>query len=200
MLGTMSATLEAPPSGERRLMTAEEFDRLPMTDDVDRWIIDGRLYENPMTLCSHLHSETEVNIAFHLKLWIRQQAIPSGRVFGGEAGFCLRREPLTKVGIDVAYVTTEQMAATLPGASYIEGAPLLAVEIMSPSDDFEGTTDKSEAYLQAGVALGWRVEPALKFLTVFRPDAAPRAFGMGDELTAEPHLPGFRVAVAEIFA
>ena len=46
----------------------------------------------------------------------------------------------------------------------------------------------------------WRVEPALKFLTIFRPDATPRAFGLGDELTAEPHLPGFRVAVAEIFA
>ena len=46
----------------------------------------------------------------------------------------------------------------------------------------------------------WRVEPALKLLTIFRPDATPRAFGLGDELTAEPHLPGFRVAVAEIFA
>ena len=196
----MSATLEAPPSEERRLMTAEEFDRLPETDDVDRWIIDGRLYERPVTRRSYPHSETEVNIAFHLKLWIKQQATPPGRVFSGEVGFCLRRDPLTNVGIDVAYVTTEQMVATSPNASSIEGAPLLAVEIMSPSDDFEGTTDKINAYLQAGVALVWRVEPALKFLTVFRPDSAPRAFGLGDELTAEPHLPGFRVAVTEIFA
>ena len=196
----MSATLEAPPSEERRLMTAEEFDRLPEADDVDRWIIDGRLYENPLTLRSHPHSRTEANIAYLLNLWLRQQPIPPGLVLSGEAGFCLRREPPTNVGIDVAYITVEQMAATSPNASYIEGVPLLAVEIMSPSDEFEGTTDKIKAYLEAGVALVWRVKPALKFLTIFRPDATPRAFGLGDELTAEPHLPGFRVAVAEIFA
>ena len=184
MLEAMNATLEAPPTEERRRMTPEEFDGLPDAADVDRWIIDGRLYEQPMTSRSHPHGGTEVNIAFHLKLWMRQQSTPPGRVFGGEAGFYLRREPLTKVGIDVAYVTNDQTAATSPNAAYIEGAPLLAVEIMSPSDDFESTTDKINAYLQAGVAS----------------DAAPRAFGVGDELTAEPHLPGFRVAVAEVFA
>ncbi len=195
----MSATLEAPLA-EERLMTAEEFAVLPEDSEVERWIIDGRLYERPMTRRSFPHSRTEASIAHLLKRWLDQQTTQPGLVLSGEAGFCLRREPLTNVGIDVAYVTTEQMAATSPNASYIAGAPLLAVEIMSPSDTFEDTTAKIEAYLQSGVALVWRVEPALKFLTVFRPDAAPRSFGVGDELTAEPHLPGFRVAVAEVFA
>ncbi len=193
-------TLDVLPEEERRLLTSEEFDALPDDDDVERWIINGRLYERPMTRRSFPHSRTEANIAYCLKRWLDQQPTPPGLVLSGEAGFRLRREPTTNVGIDVAYVTTEQMAATSPNASVIEGPPMLAVEIMSPSDTFGDTASKIEAYLQAGVSLVWRAEPALKFLTVFRLDAPPKSFSLGDDLTAEPHLPGFRVAVSEIFA
>ena len=59
---------------------------------------------------------------------------------------------------------------------------------------------KIEEYLQTGVKLVWCVEPTLSTVTVYRPDAAPATFNLHDEITAEPHLPGFRVAVAEIFA
>ena len=181
-------------------MTAEEFDSLPEDDGVERWIIDGFLYERPMTRRSFPHSRTEASIAYCLKHWIKQQSTPPGLVLSGEAGFRLRREPTTNVGIDVAYVTNEQMASTSPNASIIDGSPVLAVEIMSPSDTFEDTTSKIEAYLEAGIALVWRVEPAVRLLTVFRPDAEPESFNIHDELTAEPHLPGFKVAVSEIFA
>ena len=201
MLGAMSATLEAaPPGEERRLMTAEEFDVLPEDAELERWIIDGRLYERPASPYGFPHGRMAAEIIYQLQIWVGQQSASTGVVLGGGAAFCLRREPPTNVGIDVAYITAEQAAATAPNASVIEGAPLLAVEIMSLSDQFEDVTAKIEAYLQAGVALVWRVEPALKFLTVFRPDSVPRAYGLGDELTAEPHLPGFRVTVAEIFA
>lgn len=192
----MSATLEADPlAEERRLMTAEEFDVLPEDADVDRWIIDGWLYERPAAPHGFLHGQTAAEIIYQLQNWLERQSARLGVVLSGGAAFRLRREPLTDVGIDVAYVTAERIAATS-----IEGSPLLAVEIMSPSDNFEETTAKINAYLQAGVALVWRVEPALKFLTVFRPDGAPRAYGLGDELTAEGHLPGFHVAAAEVFA
>lgn len=198
-------TIDTLPEEERRFMTGAEFDALPDEDGVERWIIDGWLYEQrletpSLTRRNFPHSRTEANIAYCLKHWIKQQSTPPGLVLSGEAGFRLRREPATSVGIDVAYVTTEQMAATSPNASVIEGPPLLAVEIMSPSDTYGDVTSKVDAYLQAEVSLVWRVEPAFKFLTVFRPDASPKSFNMDDELTAEPHLPGFRVAVSEIFA
>ena len=197
-------TLDTLPEEERRFLTEAEFDALPDDDGVERWIIDGWLYEqrsdvSPMTRRNFPHSRTEANIAYCLKHWIKQQPIPPGLVLSGEAGFRLRREPATNVGIDVAYVTTEQMAATSPNASVIEGSPVLAVEIISPSDTYGDVTSKIEAYLQAGVSLVWRVEPTFRLLTVFRPDAPPESFSIGDELTAEPHLPGFRVAVSEIF-
>ena len=195
----MSVTIDTVPEEEQRFMTEEEFDALP-EDGVERWIIDGWLYERPMTRRSFPHSRTEAKIAYVLQRWLDRQPAATGLVLSGEAGFRLRRKPATNVGIDVAYVTAEQMAATSPNAAVIEGPPTLAVEIMSPSDTFGDSTRKIEAYLQAGVSLVWRVEPIFKFILVFRPDAPPQGFNIHDELTAEPHLPGFRVAVAEIFA
>ena len=196
----MSVTLDPLLEEERRFRTEAEFDALPDDDGVERWIIDGWLYEQPTTRRSFPHSRTEARIAHLLQRWLDQQSAPTGLVVSGEAGFHLRREPTTKVGIDVAYVTAEQAAATPPDASIIEGPPLLAVEILSPSDKLDTVTEKIEGYLRAGLSLAWRVEPKARLITVFRPDAPPEAFNIRDELTAEPHLPGFRVRVAEIFA
>jgi Uma2 family endonuclease len=60
--------------------------------------------------------------------------------------------------------------------------------------------EKVHAYLDAGVPLVWEVSPFHKTVTVFRPDGPPVLFNIQQELTAEPHLPGFRVPVAEVFA
>jgi hypothetical protein len=35
---------------------------------------------------------------------------------------------------------------------------------------------------------------------IYRPDAEPELVNIKQDLTAEPHLPGFRVAVAQLFA
>ena len=180
-------------------MTLEEFDALPEDGGTDRWLIRGRLYECPMTVRGYSHSSIEANIVYHLQHWIKQQPIPHGRAVSGEAGFLLRREPGSKVGIDVAYIIAEQVAATPKNAKVIEGPPLLAVEILSPSDRIQDVMEKIGEYLQAGVRLVWCVEPTFSTITVYRPDAEPVSFNLHDELTSEPHLPGFRVAVAEIF-
>lgn len=180
-------------------MTLQEFDDLPPGDGVDRWLVRGQLYECPKTVRGYSHSAVEANVAYHLKQWIRRQPLPRGQAVSGEAGFLLRRDPGTKVGIDVAYITAELAAATPKNAAIIEGVPLLAVEILSPSDRMRFITSKIDEYLQTGVKLVWCVEPTFSTITVYRPDAAPTTFNIHDEITAEPHLPGFRVAVAEIF-
>ena len=43
------------------------------------------------------------------------------------------------------------------------------------------------------------VETVFKTVTVYKPDSEPQMFTVKDELTAEPHLPGFRVHVSEMF-
>jgi Uma2 family endonuclease len=180
------------------LVTTEELLAMP-EDGVDRDLIHGQLREKPMTRRNPLHSEVTITVGHFLKLWVKQQPKPRGRVLGGEAGFRIRRDPDTTVGIDVAYISAQLAANTPENAKLVDGPPVLAVEILSPSDKHEEIMEKVQEYLEAGVALVWIIDPVLRTVTVCRPDAEPALFNVNQELTAEPHLPGFRVAVVEIF-
>jgi len=179
-------------------MTTEELLALP-EDGIDRELIRGQLREKPMTRRNRWHSAAEVSIAYFLQSWLESQPKPHGLVVGGEAGFRLRRNPDSTVGIDVAFVSAE-VAANEPDAPYFEGAPVLAVEILSPSDKQEEIDEKVELYLEMGVAIVWVVNPRFRTVVVFRAHAAPEMFNEHQELSAEPHLPGFRISVARLFA
>jgi Uma2 family endonuclease len=81
----------------------------------------------------------------------------------------------------------------------MDGSPVLAVEILSPSDIQQDIDEKVDAYLAAGVKLVWIIDPHKQTVLVLRPDAPPRLFNVTETIDAEPHLPGFSAAVAEIF-
>jgi Uma2 family endonuclease len=183
---------------EKRLITTEELLALPK-DGKKRWLIRGELRESGMTRHNRRHGRTETNVAYFLSDWLRRQSGPRGEVLTGEAGFRLRRNPDSTVGIDLAYISAELAAATPEDVWLIDGAPTLAVEVLSPSNTQEEVTDKVREYLQAGVALLWVIDPILRTVQVYRPDAKPTLFNDSQELSAEPHLPGFRIPVAKLF-
>jgi Uma2 family endonuclease len=146
------------------------------------------------------HGRVMVKLGHLLCAWLDRQPQPRGVVIGGEARVRIRREPDLIVGIDLAYISPDLTARTSVDAPLIDGPPLLAVEILSPSDTQEDILVKIHEYLDAGVLLVWSVEPVFRTVTVFSPDAAPVLFNDRQELTAEPHLPGLRIPVAEIFS
>ena len=102
------------------------------------------------------------------------------------------------MGIDVAYVSAE-IAAKEPGSPYFEGPPVLAVEILSPSDKQEEIDEKVGLYLELGVAIVWVVNPIFRTVCVYRPGELPVLFNESQEIAAEPYLPGFRASVAKFF-
>ena len=95
--------------------------------------------------------------------------------------------------------SAEVMIRQTNETTLIDGVPILAVEILSPSDVIEDVNEKIDAYLEAGVAVVWIVDPYFRTVKVHRPDAEPELFNVRQELTAEPHLPGFRVPVSRLF-
>lgn len=181
------------------LMTAEELLALP-DDGVYRELIRGELREYPMTTRSASHCLAMTNLAGLLYIWLKQQPQPRGRVYTGDVRVRVHRDPDTFVGIDLAYISAELAAQTAEDALLFDGLPLLAIEILSPTDTVEGITEKTQAYLEAGVPLVWEVNPFSKIVISYRPGLPPELFNVTQEITAEPHLPGFRVPVAEIFA
>ena len=190
--------VDEPAMGSNRLMTLEEMLDLPGAD-VERDLIEGRLVERPMTKRNRWHARVEIRIGFLLERWLETLPEPRGEIVGGEAGFRIRRNPDTSFGIDVAYVSAEVIAATPETSPYLEGPPVLAVEILSPSNLHGEMVEKIRAYLDAGVSLVWLVDPDFRTVIVYRPDGAPEMFNIHQELSGEPHLPGFRTAVARIF-
>jgi len=192
-----------------RPLTAEDLLSMP-DDGVERDLIDGELREWPTTtqsmdLCESemtrrnpMHSEAEISIGYELRRWLESRPAPRGKVVGGEAGFRLTRDPVTFVGIDVAYVSAEMVANHRRKLKYFDGPPVLAVEILSPSDQHEKIVEKVEKYLQVGTVV-WLADPDFRTIAVHRPGEAPISFNEHQELDGDPYLPGFRVSVIKLF-
>lgn len=179
-------------------MTAEELLALP-DDGMERWLIAGELRERPMTVRNRFHSRTMICVGTELELWHRQQPLPRGQVLGGEAGVRLSHDPETMVGIDVVYVSAAVIVRQTEETTLIDGVPTLAVEILSPNDTVEDIKDKIALYRHSGVPLVWVLDPYDRTVTVYQPNSEPVAFNAEQELSGEPHLPGFRVPVARLF-
>ncbi len=181
-----------------REMTTAELLALP-ENGTERWLIDGQLREKPMTVRNRFHSLAMARMSYVLNAWLDQQPPPRGVVLCGDAGCRLRRNPDTTVGIDVVYVGPELAQQEPDDTTLIEGAPILAVEILSPSDTVEEIDEKVDKYLQASVKLVWIIDPHDQTLTVYQPGLPPHLVNVTQELSGEPHLPGFRVPLARIF-
>ncbi|MGH7169579.1 MAG: Uma2 family endonuclease [Gemmataceae bacterium] len=181
------------------LMTTEQLLALP-DDGVERWLIRGQLREKPMTYRNRWHSRAMIRVGYVLEAWLDQQPQPRGSVLGGEAGVRLRHDPDTTVGIDVVYISAELAARDPDDTTIIDGVPVLAVEILSPNNTVEEIDEKIEQYLEAGVPLVWILNTRHHTVTIHRPDQEPELVNIHQELSGEPHLPGFRVPAASLFA
>lgn len=179
------------------MMTVEQFLALP-NDGIDRELIRGELRERGLVVRSRFHSRVMATLAMILGGWYEGLPSPRGDLLVGNAGF--RLEPMrdTLVGIDVAYASAELAAATPPEQLYYLGSPVLAVEILSPSDTYEDVIEKVELYLEAGASV-WIVDPHFRTVTVHRPGRPAEPLGAGDQLSGEPELPGFSVAIETLF-
>jgi Uma2 family endonuclease len=179
-------------------MTEEEFLALPDVDGVEHELIRGELRERPtVTTRGFAHSKVVSRVTSRLDVWASRQPAPQGMVVSGEARIRLRTDSSSFIG--VAYFDAQSWPANPRKARFVDGPPVLAVEVLSPSDEQEDVADKVRLYLDAGVPLVWIVDTFFSTVTVHRPDARPQLFNVDQEITAEPFLPGFRAAVADLF-
>ena len=97
---------------------------------------------------------------------------------------------------DLAYIAR----ARLPSERHLHTAPDLAIEILSPDQHMPQFLDKIQFYLLYGVRLVWVIDPATATVAVQTPSEESRILRSGDTLDGSEVLPGFRVAVDDIFA
>ena len=92
------------------------------------------------------------------------------------------------------------------GMKFVAGAPTFAAEVRSQSD-YGATADREYAakrrdYFAVGTEVVWDIDPIAHTVTKYTADApeTPVIFHEGETADAEPALPGWTVAVADLFA
>ena len=82
---------------------------------------------------------------------------------------------------------------------FLDVAPELVVEVLSPEDRWSEIMRKLADYFQAGVHLVWVVDPAMESVFAYRSLTEAKIFGAGDTLMEEEILPGFSSLVGDFF-
>lgn len=183
---------EAAPDQAKKLITGEELGTMGNLGRTE--LVKGEIvYMSPT---GHPHGFIESNFGGILYVFVRQHKL--GRVFVGETGIYTGREPDTVRGVDVAFISNERLAQ-VKSTSYLDVAPELIVEIVSPGDTWSEITQKLEEYFAIGVKLIWVADPSRQRVHVYRSLTEIDILTATDELTGGEVLPGFRVAIAELF-
>jgi Uma2 family endonuclease len=142
------------------------------------------------------HGWVEGNVGFWLSAHVREREL--GRVLVGDAGFVTRPDEGTVRAPDIAFISYGR----LPRGSLPEGfsriAPDLAVEIGSPGDGAREIASKVREWLRFGVTAVWIVDPARRRVRVVTREGET-VVEEGDTLRGGEAVPGFAVAVADLF-
>lgn len=174
--------------------TAEQLWRLS-DDGMRRELVDGELRVMSPRGAEH----GAVCAAVAALLFAHVKARRSGRTFGAETGFVLGHAPDTVRAPDAAFVGRERADEVGRTEQFWPAAPDFAAEVASPSDRAADVERKARDWLAAGTTLVLVLDPRERSATVYTPGCEPRRFGDGDTLDLDAGVPGWRVAVNELF-
>lgn len=179
---------------KQRLLTAEEFAALPDLDDGRQELIRGvmSVREPPP---SYDHGRIQFRVGRLLDDFITPRKL--GEITT-DPGFVLERNPDTVRAPDVSFMRADRVSGDkLP--PFLDGAPDLAVEVLSPSNTKREMAEKVAQYLSTGARLVWLVDPEARTITVHRPNHDAEILNVADQLSGYDVLPGFDCPVAEVF-
>lgn len=175
-----------------RPVTGDELLRMPRLNPCE--LVAGRVVR--MTPTNPTHGRIEVNVAAALKQFVRTQNL--GVVMAGEVGVFTSRNPDTVRAPDVLFLSHERDALRRRPQGFLDVAPELTVEILSPTDRPDAVRRKLEEYYTAGVRLAWVIDPAARTVHVHRARREPRSLTGDSVLTGDDVLPGFALPIHEV--
>lgn len=175
-------------------LTAEELEWAPASDRRQE-LVGGNLVV--ITPAGFAHGRVAGKIFAALHTFVHANQL--GETCAAETGFVLARNPDTVRAPDAAFVTASRAALQVRKEGYFDGAPDLAVEVVSPNDTDEDLHQKVLDYLRAGSRQVWVVRPRSRTVSVFRSFSDVSVLGEGDAIVGHDLLPGFSLPVEQIF-
>lgn len=175
-----------------RRYTVEEFEAFvlqPENSDKTFEYIGGEIVE---VVSNSLASEIAANILIALGVFVKAHNL--GRITGADGGYVVAGERYIP---DVAFISLARQPES-SRAAYTPIPPDLVVEVISPSDEFHTLRIKVSNYLAAGTVV-WVVDPEKQVVEVHAPGQPVQVLDADGTLDGGAVLPGFTLAVSEIF-
>jgi Uma2 family endonuclease len=181
----MSSVIKAPP------ITVQQYLGFESPPGFRDELINGRIVVSPEP--KPLHHDVAENVFELLKAAV-------GPSFKAGMRINMTMEALNSAPSPDAWVVDREKWRAARGANtYPENAPILAVEIVSPSNRKRHIREKVDLYLQTGGAAVWVIYPKRREISVFTAGAGERRYGIADHLTLPPPLPERSIAMADLF-
>ena len=152
-----------------------------------------------MSPAGGLHGRASSNVLLSLRAWERRAGL--GRAYGDNVGFLVDLPHRKSFAPDACFYVGPP-----PGPKFLSGAPVFAAEVRSEEDygpAAEGKMARKRAdYFAAGTRVVWDVdvlrEELVRVHVAEDPDQ-PRIYRRGDIAEAEPAVPGWSMAVDDLF-
>ncbi len=138
----------------------EEFERMPEQSGKQE-LLEGELIEKPPSEAKHNRRATEIFLALDAALeaaHARGEAMELGEVFM-EMGYKLTARSWLQPDVSISHAGQAE-------GKYIEGAPAIAIEIVSPDDRAEALDRKTDLYFEHGAREVWRLYPKTRTMVV----------------------------------
>lgn len=191
---TMPLAPSVPQLPEQGQWTYDDWARLP--DDGTRYeVIDGELYMTPPPAV--FHQSASGRLFRLMSNYVEDKKL--GYVYASPLGVRLPKQPVP-LEPDIVFVSAAR--EKIIAEDYIEGAPDLVVEILSPSNWIYDRKEKFNVYKSAGVPEYWIVDYRAKTIEVFMLEHGEYVllgkWGAGETARSRV-LEGFQASVDDIF-
>lgn len=123
-----------------------------------------------------------------------------GSVSVAEAGYLVETKPDTVVAPDIAFVARHRMPSPVPDHGFVRLRPDLIVEVISPSDERGDIKTKQALYDRIAVPMVWWIDPRREIASIHVPGQPVRTIDRTGSLEGGDILPGFSLALADVFA
>ena len=180
--------------GSQVLYTAEEFARC-LDPGYPEELVRGRIVAMPVP--GSRHGKVCFNAAYQVGRFLEDHDV--GQVLTNDSGVITERGPDTVRGADVSFYSYERVPKGPLPRGYLDVAPDLVFEVLSPEDRWRKVLGKVAEYLDAGVQVVVVLDPERRMIHVFTDDEPTRILTDRDELTIPGLLGDFRVPVHRFF-
>ena len=154
-------------------------------------LVDGKIIiMGPSDIVS---SEIGLEFGSLLRNWVKPRKL--GRVFESSGGFILPNSDLRAP--DVSFVTADRLKQSK--RYFAELVPDLVVEIKSQSDRLKPLREKIQSFIGLGAKVGILIDPDKRTVTIYTPTGEPVVLRDGDMISIPELLPGWEVAVSELW-